>query len=54
MTNDALIARATAMRIANARAKRSIQAKRSRDAKTIATAHIIHHTGNFPTDYKYG
>jgi hypothetical protein len=53
MTNDELINRATAMRRANAKAKRTIQTKRSRDAKEIASIKGIKHD-HFPTYYKYG
>lgn len=54
MTNNELITAAAIMRRKNAAAKKTIQAKRSRDAKTIArTAHKMNHS-NFPTYYKYG
>lgn len=49
-----LTERANAMRIANADAKRRIQAKRSNDAKTNATLKNIPHPGKFPSKYKYG
>lgn len=48
-----LTERANEMKIANAAAKRTIQAKRSRDAKTNASLKRIKHD-KFPTYYKYG
>ena len=45
---------AKAMRIANAQAKRSIQTKRSKDAKTIAKVRYNMNHSKFPTYYKYG
>lgn len=48
-----LTERANAMRIANAKAKRTIQTKRSRDAKILSTTKGIKHA-HFPTYYKYG
>lgn len=48
-----LTERAKEMRIANAKIKRSIQTKRSKDAKTISATKGIKHT-KFPTYYKYG
>lgn len=49
-----LIERANEMRIANAKMKRSIQAKRSSDAQTAAKVKGIQHPGKFPSHYKYG
>ena len=41
------------MKAANAKAKKAIQAKRSRDAKTNAAIKSLPHD-HFPTYYKYG
>lgn len=49
-----LTERANAMKIANAAAKRSIQAKRRKDAMTNAKVKGFKHPGTFPTFYKYG
>jgi hypothetical protein len=53
MTNDELIQRAADMKRLNAAAKRTIQTKRTRDARTIASTKGIDHA-KFPTYYKYG
>ena len=53
MNND-LIAAANALRIANAKNKRTIQAKRARFAQTKAKLENIPHPGKFPSKYKYG
>jgi hypothetical protein len=48
-----LTERANEMKIRNAAAKRTIQTKRSRDAKSLSSIKGIKHA-KFPTYYKYG
>jgi len=54
MMNDELIAAAKRLAKANAKNKRTIQAKRSRFAAQKANLENIPHPGKFPTKYKYG
>lgn len=53
MNND-LITAAARLAAANARNKRTIQAKRARFAQTKAKLENIPHPGKFPSKYKYG
>ena len=53
MNND-LITAAARLAKANAKNKRTIQAKRSRFALTKANLENIPHPGKFPSKYKYG